>query len=122
MGHLGLVSGMIDELGIVETIDRCVQDGIERDVSLGMLCKALVLNGLGFSQRTLYMVFSFFENQPIELLLGSGITASQLRNCDVIISLFCFMLLAFKTPKGCHDYSKIRTKSIIKKHEKNNNS
>ena len=57
LSHLGIVSGMIDELGLVEAIDNQLQtDGIERTVSLGMLCKALILNGLGFSQRTLYMV------------------------------------------------------------------
>jgi transposase len=47
--HLGIVSGMIDELGLVEAIDNQLQtDGIARSVSLGTLCKALILNGLGF--------------------------------------------------------------------------
>ena len=38
LAHLGIVSGMIDELGIVEAIDRHLQiDGKERQVSLGIL-------------------------------------------------------------------------------------
>ena len=42
--------------------------------------KALILNGLGFTQRTLYMVSTFFEDKPIEVLLGNGIEPSQLND------------------------------------------
>lgn len=81
LDHLGLVSGMIDELGIVERLDSLLEtDGVVRKVSLGTLIKALVLNGLGFSQRTLYMVSSFFSDKPIELLLGAGIESSHLND------------------------------------------
>jgi transposase len=84
MDHLGLVSGMIDELQLVELINlQLGQDGKERSVSLGLLVKALILNGLGFTERTLYMVSSFFSDKPIELLLGEGITASQLNDTSL---------------------------------------
>ena len=60
--HLGLINGMIDELGLVEVIDSYLStDGVEREVSLDILCKVLITNDLGFSQRTLYMVSSFFR-------------------------------------------------------------
>ena len=56
LDHLGLVSGMYDELGLGTRIDALVQSETTRgDVSIGPLCKALVLNGLGFVQRTFYM-------------------------------------------------------------------
>jgi transposase len=81
LGHLGLVSGMIDEFGLVEEIDNIVGPSAgDRLLSPGILCKALVLNGLGFSQRTLYMVSSFFEQYDTEFLLGTGIEASQLND------------------------------------------
>lgn len=84
LDHLGIVSGMIDELGIVEAINNHLQiDGKERQVSLGVLCKALILNGLGFTQRTLYMVSTFFEDKPIEVLLGKGIEPSQLNDTSL---------------------------------------
>jgi len=84
LDHLGLISGMIDELGLVEVIDSHLStDGVERDVSLGILCKALIINGLGFSQRTLYMVSSFFSDKPIELLLGDGIDSTQLNDTSL---------------------------------------
>ena len=81
LDHLGLISGMYDELGLGTGIDELVQtETTRRDVSIGTLCKALVLNGLGFTQRTLYMVSSFFEGKPVELLLGEEFTASQLND------------------------------------------
>lgn len=81
LDHLGVISGMIDELCLVEALNALLEtDGKERTVSLGILTKALVLNGLGFSQRTLYMVSTFFSDKPIELLLGEGIEASQLND------------------------------------------
>lgn len=108
LGHLGIVSGMIDELGLVECIDKQVQvDGIGREVSIGTICKALVLNGLGFTQRTLYMVPTFFEDKPIEVLLGSGIKASQLndtvlgRALDAIHSYGCTELYAHLSSQIC---------------------
>jgi len=46
LDHLGIVSGMIDELGIVEEIDKHLQiDGSERALSLGLLCKSLIIIG-----------------------------------------------------------------------------
>lgn len=108
LNHLGLVSGMIDELGLVEAIDNQLQtDGIDRSVSLGTLCKALILNGLGFSQRTLYMVSSFFADKPISLLLGDGIEADQLndtvlgRCLDAIHNYGCTSLYANLAPQIC---------------------
>lgn len=108
LGHLGLVAGMIDELDIVSQIDRQFDlAGIKREVSIGTICKALVLNGLGFSQRTLYMVPTFFDDKPIELLLGSGIESSQLndtvlgRALDAIHAYGCTELYAHLAPVIC---------------------
>ena len=79
--HLGLVSGIWDELQISKTIDQALpQDDTYRNVSIGVLCKALVLNGLGFTERTLYLVSDFFENKPTERLLGEGIKPSHLND------------------------------------------
>ena len=98
LDHLGLVSGMIDELELVPLLNNLLEtDGISREVSLGLLIKALILNGLGFTQRTLYMVSSFFSDKPIELLLGEGFEANQLN--DTVLTLFrcdsCLWLYGF---------------------------
>lgn len=78
LDHLGLVSGMIDKLGIVSLIDSLLkQDQTYRNVSIGNCVKALIINGLGFSQRTLYLTAHFFEDKPCELLFGPGVVANH---------------------------------------------
>jgi transposase len=52
----------------------------ESRVSVGTATVAMVLNGLGFSNRQLYLVPQFFANKPVEHLLGSGITAEMLND------------------------------------------
>lgn len=106
--HLGLVSGMIDELGLVNQINSLTSiDNKERDLSLGLVCKALILNGLGFVQRTLYMVPSFFSDKPIAHLLGVGVRAEQLndttlgRALDDIHAYGCSELYAGLVPQIC---------------------
>lgn len=84
LNHLGLVAGMCDELGIAEQIDRLItQDGDKRLVSVGTGVKAMILNGLGFVNRALYLTPHFFEDKPVERLLGPGIQAEHL-NDDVL--------------------------------------
>lgn len=81
LDHLGLVAGMVDELGLVELIDRLVpQDHGQRNLSVGLLVKAMVLNGLGFVQRTLYLMPRFFQDKPVERLLGPGVLAEHLND------------------------------------------
>ena len=100
LDHLGLVSGMIDELDLVNNLTILLEtDGVARQLSLGLLIKALILKGLGFTQRTLYMVSSFFSDKPIELLLGAGVESSQLndtvlgRCLDAIHAFGCTQLM-----------------------------
>ena len=75
---------MYDELGIGDLIEQMTyQDDEKRIVSLGQAVKAMVLNGLGFTNQTLYLMPHFFEDKPVERLLGNGIEAKHL-NDDVM--------------------------------------
>jgi transposase len=79
LDHLGIVAGVCREIGLVEWIDR--QAGPRRNlVSMGTATMAMVLNGLGFSNRQLYLVPQYFENKPVEHLLAEGITADMLND------------------------------------------
>lgn len=81
MDHLGLVAGMVDELGLVERIDSLIpQDFEQRTLSIGVVVKAMILNGLGFVQRALYLTPHFFQNKPLEPLLGPGILPEHLND------------------------------------------
>jgi len=75
------VAGMYDELGIGTQIDQLIpQDFKQRHVSIGTAVKAMIINGLGFSNRALYLVPQFFKDKPVEHLLGAGIKAEQLND------------------------------------------
>jgi transposase len=79
--HLGLVAGMFDELGIGDLVDELVpQDLSQRKVSVGQALKAMVLNGLGFANRRLYLMPEFFRNKPTERLVGAGISPEHLND------------------------------------------
>lgn len=72
---------MVDELGLVEKIDAMIpQDLSQRQVSLGVAVKAMILNGLGFAHRALYLAPHFFRDKPVERLLGPGIAAGHLND------------------------------------------
>jgi len=79
LDHLGLVAAQFDQLGLVDLINEVVpQDEEKRNVSLGHGIKATVVNGLGFSNHTLYLMPEFYEDKPVERLMGKGIVASDI--------------------------------------------
>jgi transposase len=79
LDHLGIVAGVCREAGIAEWLDKRAGEN-RRSVSVGTAVVAMILNGLGFSNRQLYLVPQYFENKPVEHLLGEGITADMLND------------------------------------------
>jgi len=78
VGHLGIVAGIFDEIGIAEYIDNVMPKTRHHNVSHGTAVKALILNGLGYSERRLYFMPEFFEDIAVERLLGKGIKPEHL--------------------------------------------
>src|SRR5215210_228524 len=80
LDHLGIVAGVCREIGLAELLDAHAEGSRQR-VSVGTATVAMVLNGLGFSNRRLYLVSQFFENKPVERLVGvPGIEAADLND------------------------------------------
>jgi transposase len=79
LDHLGIVAGVCQEIGLAEWLDGQAERSRQR-VSVGTATVAMVLNGLGFSNRRLYLVPQFFENKPVERLLGDGVKAENLND------------------------------------------
>jgi transposase len=77
LDHLGIVAGVCREIGLAEWLDAQDERSHER-VSVGTATVAMILNGLGFSNRRLYLVPQFFATKPVEHLLGPGIAAEDL--------------------------------------------
>jgi transposase len=69
LDHLGIVAGVCKELGLAQWLDA-LEPQQRRVVSYGTATEAMILNGLGFSNRQLYVEPQFFENKPVEHLLG----------------------------------------------------
>ena len=79
LDHLGIVAGVCQEMGLAAWLDA--QDPTHRQqVSVGTATVAMILNGLGFSNRQLYLVPQYFANKPVEHLLGAGIKAEMLND------------------------------------------
>lgn len=79
MDHYGLVASVCKDLKIAERIDaRISTQDKRRVVSPGKAVVAMILNGLGFTNRRLYLTHQFFESKPVERLLDEPIASSDL--------------------------------------------
>ena len=78
IAHLGIVSGIIDNLGIAEFIDRIIPKKRSHMVTHGQSTKALLLNCLGFTESRLYLMPEYFDDIATERLIGDGIEAKHL--------------------------------------------
>ena len=76
LDHLGIVAGICNEIGLIETIDAQLPDS-GRKVSVGQAVQAMVLNGLGFVSRPLYLSPEFFQNKPTDLLVGAELNGAD---------------------------------------------
>jgi transposase len=80
LDHLGLIAGVIDELGLVELTDGLLPEHAQNCVSSGQVVKAMILNCLGFVSAPLYLFSEFFASKPVSHLLGEGVLASHLND------------------------------------------
>jgi len=71
LDHLGLIAGLIQEIGISELVDSCcAEQSPDQKVSNDKALESMIINGLGFVNQRLYLVPQFFEDKPIARLLG----------------------------------------------------
>jgi transposase len=81
LGHLGLVAGMFDELGIGDVIDQATHQHPDmRDLTVGEAVNAMVLNGLGCINQALYLVPRFFHHKPTYRLISPRVAPDQLND------------------------------------------
>jgi len=80
LDHLGIVAGIIDEMGLVEIVDEEVGTHPQEKLSVGTIVKAMILNCLGCVNAPLYLFSEFFKGKAVEHLLGEGIKAEDLND------------------------------------------
>ncbi|MDY6902266.1 MAG: IS1634 family transposase [Cyanobacteriota bacterium] len=80
LNHLGIIAGIVDEIGIVEIVNEQLGTDKKEIVNPGVVIKAIILNGLGFVARPLYLFPQFFEDKATAHLLGQGIFPEHLND------------------------------------------
>lgn len=83
LGHLGLISGVFQELEVDKLIDEKLPKKRDHKVSHSIGILAMVINGLGFMGQCLYLFPSFFKNISTERLLGEDVTREDLNQYAV---------------------------------------
>jgi len=71
--HLGIVASVCKEIGLVEEIDKIVGINDKQKVTTGEAVMAMIINGLGFVNRPLYLTPEFMKNKPVELFFGKDL-------------------------------------------------
>lgn len=103
LDHLGVIAGVIKDLGIVALIDSRIDPDEQEEITTGEAIAGMILNGLGFSDRPMSLTPQFFQNKPLDVLFRPGVLASHFNRfklgrsldkvfgygCDVLFSEIC---------------------------------
>lgn len=81
LDHHGIVAATCREIQLKEEINKRIgsQDP-RRVVQPGLAIVAMIINGLGFTNRRLYLTPQFFQSKPMQLLLGEDVQARDLND------------------------------------------
>ena len=99
LDHLGIVSQICDEIGIVEIVDKLIPPDQSMKLSHGECIKLMLINGLGFTSRPLYLEAHFFSSRAVDRFLRKqcedAINDDRLRRTlDKIFAFGCEPLFA----------------------------
>jgi transposase len=100
LDHLGIIAGVIKDLGIIEMIDARIVPDDQEDITTGEAVAGMILNGLGFSDRPLSLTPQFFANKPVALLFREGVSADHFnrfklgRSLGKVFSYGCDLLFS----------------------------
>ena len=98
--HLGIVAGVIQDLGVIEMIDIRIPPDEREDITTGEAAAGVIINGLGFSHRPISMTPQFFQSKALDILIREGITPDMFnrfklgRSLDKVFSYSCDMLFS----------------------------
>ena len=78
LDHLGIIAGVIKDIGLVELIDKRIPKHAKQEISTGEAVAGMIINGLGFSDRPMTLTPQFFQNKAMEVLFRTGVTPDML--------------------------------------------
>src|SRR5712691_807974 len=100
LDHLGIIAGVIKDVGIIEMIDARIVPDDQEGITTGEAVAGMILNGLGFSDRPMSLTPQFFANKPIALLVRDGVAAEHFnrfklgRSLDKVFTYGCDTLFS----------------------------
>jgi transposase len=98
LDHLGVISAVIQDLGLVDMIDARLIPDAQEVITPGEAVAGMILNGLGFANRPLSLTPQFFASKPLDLLFREGIRAEMFnrfklgRTLDEVYTYGCDLL------------------------------
>lgn len=98
--HLGIVAGVIQDLGIIDMIDSRIFPDEREEITTGEAIAGMIINGLGFSDRPISLTPQFFQGKALDILIREGITPDMLnrfklgRSLDKVFSYGCDLLFS----------------------------
>ena len=107
LDHLGVISGVIKDLGLIEMIDKRIAPDDQEEISTGEAVAGMILNGLGFSQRPPSLTPQFFVNKPLDRLFRPGVRADHFnrfklgRSLDKVFTYGCDILFSELSLAAC---------------------
>jgi len=81
--HLGVIAAIVTGMGIVDLVNERLPKLRHHKLTHGDVVLAIILNGLGFTQRRLYLFPAYFENKAVRRLFGKDIAAKDFTD-DVV--------------------------------------
>ena len=100
LDHLGILAGVIKDLGIIELIDERIVPDAQEEITTGEAVAGMIINGLGFSNRPISLTPQFFQNKPMKLLFREGAKTSHFnrfklgRSLDKVFDYSCDLLFS----------------------------
>ena len=104
LGHLDLVAGSYDSLGISDIVDNLLHKTRPHKLTHGDVLEAMRLNGLWFVERRLYMYPEFFVDIPSTI--KKDVSQEMLTKPRWLLNATSpmFMVVAMKQDRGiCRD-------------------
>jgi transposase len=77
LDHLGIIAGVIKDLGLIEMSDTRVGLDAQEGITTGEAIAGMILNGLGFADRAMSLTPQFFANTPVGWLCRDGVAAEH---------------------------------------------
>jgi transposase len=108
LDHLGIISGVIDDLNLVDMIDSRIASDSREKITCGEAVKVMILSGLGFSNRPVSLTPKFLETKPLSLLFKEGVEAEHFnrfklgRSLDDLHDYGCDLLFSELSLSACN--------------------